>query len=484
MSREKPPPASRLERLARPLVLALAFLLACPVAGQAQSAAAGNAGASGTRTPASAGASAAGAAGQAPPEAASDWREILPGLTVGSQLRLRGESRRNFKFDDARAGNDEGFVLSRFRVGLTWRPSERVTGAVELQDARIHGEAAISETRTPNVFADQLDIHQAYLDVEAPASSRVPIAVRVGRQKLVYGSQRLVSPLEWVNTARVFDGARIAIGAGAGAGRRLDAFATRLVPVAPRGLNDHGLTGSRLFNSQLHGVYYTDGALLPDGAVEGYWLLRREERLGDTVHTVGTRVDARYGPWAFDGELAGQTGSYGGLDHRAAMVHVGGAFATRLPGRPKLGAAFNLGSGDDDPHDGVHRTFDNLYPLNHVYYGTMDLFALQNLRNVEASVDAALPGGASLRVAYEHFALVAPGTDAWYNAAAGIVHAGGDPHVAADVGSEIDVTVRARVWRVGLEAGYGYFIGGGYLREMDFRLNSAHFFYLQTTVGF
>ena len=40
---------------------------------------------------------------------------ILPGLTVGSQLRLRGESRRNFKFDDARAGNDEGFVLSRFR---------------------------------------------------------------------------------------------------------------------------------------------------------------------------------------------------------------------------------------------------------------------------------------------------------------------------------------------------------------------------------
>ena len=252
--------------------------------------------------------------------------------------------------------------------------------------------------------------------------------MRVGRQKLVYGSQRLVSPLEWVNTARVFDGARIAIGAGAG--RRLDAFATRLVPVAPRGINDHGPTGSRLFNSQLHGVYYTDGALLPGGAVEGYWLLRREERLDDAVHTIGTRIDARYGPWAFDGELAGQTGSYGGLDHRAAMVHVGGAFTARLPGRPKFGAAFNLGSGDDDPDDGVHRTFDNLYPLNHVYYGTMDLFALQNLRNVEASVDAALPGGASVRVAYQLFALVAPGTDAWYNAAAGIVHAGGHPGVA------------------------------------------------------
>ena len=482
MSRETLPPASRREHRARPLAPALALLLACHLTGQARSAAAGNAGEAGTRTPAAAGARSSGAEGQAPPEAASDRREILPGLTVGSQLRLRGESRRNFKFDDARAGNDEGFLLSRFRVGLTWRPDDRVTGAVELQDARIHGEEAISETRTPNVFADQLDIHQAYLDVAAPASSRVPIAVRVGRQKLVYGSQRLVSPLEWVNTARVFDGARVAIGAGAG--RRLDAFATRLVPVAPRGLNDHGRTGSRLFNSQLHGVYYTDGALLPDGAVDGYWLLRREGRLADAVHTLGTRIDARFGPWAFDGELAGQTGSYGGLDHRAAMLHLGGSFTTRLPGRPKFGAAFNFGSGDEDPHDGVHGTFDNLYPLNHVYYGTMDLFALQNLRNVEASVDAALPGGASVRVAYEHFALAAPGTDAWYNAAAGIVHAGGDPRAAADVGSEIDVTVRARVWHVGLEAGYGYFIGGGYLRALDVRLNSAHFFYLQTTVGF
>ncbi len=482
MSPCAPPSARRRKHLVRPVVLALSLLLATHAAAQAQPAGAGNTGTTGTRTRAATAASSAGEDRQPPPETPSDRREILPGLTVGSQLRLRGESRRNFKFDDARAGNDEGFLLSRLRVGLTWQPNDRITGAVELQDARIHGEEAISETRTPNVFADQLDVHQAYLDVETPASSRVPIAVRVGRQKLVYGSQRLVSPLEWVNTARVFDGARIAIGAGTG--RRLDAFATRLVPVAPRGLNDHGPTGSRLFNSQLHGVYYTDSELLPAGAVEGYWLLRREARLGDTVHTIGTRVDARYGPWAFDGELARQTGSYGGLDQRAAMMHVGGSFATRLPGRPRLGAAFNLGSGDDDPDDGVHGTFDNLYPLNHVYYGTMDLFALQNLRNVEASVDAALPGGASVRVAYQHFALVAPGTDAWYNAAAGIVHAGGDPHVAADVGSEIDVTVRARIRHVGLEAGYGYFAGGGYLREMDFRLNSAHFFYLQTTVGF
>lgn len=63
----------------------------------------------------------------------SDWREILPGLTMGSQLRLRAEGRNDFEFDESRAGNDEGFVLSRFRWDLTWEPTRHVTGVVELQ---------------------------------------------------------------------------------------------------------------------------------------------------------------------------------------------------------------------------------------------------------------------------------------------------------------------------------------------------------------
>ena len=415
-------------------------------------------------------------------EESSDWREILPGLTMGSQLRLRTESRRNARFDGARPGNDEDYLLSRFRFDLAWEPNDWIAGIVELQDARIHGEQAISETRTPNIFADRLDFHQAYLDVRSPASGPVPISVRIGRQKLVYGSQRMVSPLEWVNTARVFDGARI--GVGAGAGRKLDAFATRLVPVAPTAFNDHAPTGNRMFNSQLHGVYYSDTALVAGAAVEGYWLLRRAARLDDAVHTIGTRVDTRYGPWAFDGELAAQSGSHGGLDHRAALLHVGGSYTTGLPGRLKLGTAFNLGSGDDDPTDGVHRTFDQLYPLGHAYYGYMDLFALQNLRNTEVTVEAALPRGTTLRVALQDFALLSPGADAWYNVAGAVVHHAGDATISSHVGNELDITVRLRVGPVGLEAGYGRFFGGAYLRDASFALDTADFFYLQTMVGF
>ncbi len=416
-------------------------------------------------------------------EESSDWREILPGLTMGSQLRLRTESRRNARFDRAQPGNDEDYLLSRFRFDLTWEPGDWVTGIVELQDARIHGEEAISETRTPNIFADRLDFHQAYLDVGSPASGSVPVTVRIGRQKLVYGSQRMVSPLEWVNTARVFDGARI--GVGAGPGRKLDAFATRLVPVTPTGLNDHGPTGSRMFNSQLHGVYYMDAALVGGATVEGYWLLRRAARVDDAVHTVGTRVDSRYGAWAFDTELAAQTGRYGGLEHRAALFHAGGSYTTGLPGKVKLGAAFNVGSGDDDdPADGIHGTFDQLYPLGHAYYGYMDFFALQNLRNAEFTVEAALPRRTTLRVALQDFALLSPGTDAWYNVGGAVVHQAADAPLSSHVGNELDVTVRLPVGPVGLEVGYGRFFGGAYLRDASFTLDTADFFYLQTMVGF
>ena len=52
---------------------------------------------------------------------------------MGSPLRLPAEGRNDFKFDESRAGIHEGFVLSRFRWGLTWEPAEQLAGVAELQ---------------------------------------------------------------------------------------------------------------------------------------------------------------------------------------------------------------------------------------------------------------------------------------------------------------------------------------------------------------
>jgi len=77
-----------------------------------------------------------------------------------------------------------------------------------------------------------------------------------------------VASLEWVNTARVWDGVRISIGTKKG--KKVDLISSRLVAVYPNYFNDWAKTGSRLFNSDFHVLYYTDATLFPRGmGVEG-----------------------------------------------------------------------------------------------------------------------------------------------------------------------------------------------------------------------
>ena len=114
----------------------------------------------------------------------------------------------------------------------------------------------------------------------------------------------------------------------------------------------------------------------------------------------------------------------------------------------------------------------------------MDLFALQNLRNTEVTVETALPGNARLRVGVQDFVLAAPGSDAWYNVAGAVVHRAPGETISSHVGNEIDVTIRVPLSRVGLEVGYCRFFGGAYLRDAGFAQRTADFLYVQTMVGF
>jgi hypothetical protein len=42
--------------------------------------------------------------------------------------------------------------------------------------------------------------------VKVATFKEAPAYVRVGRQELLYGSQRLISTLDWANTRRTFQG--------------------------------------------------------------------------------------------------------------------------------------------------------------------------------------------------------------------------------------------------------------------------------------
>jgi hypothetical protein len=109
----------------------------------------------------------------------------------------------------------QDYALTQLRLNAGWGPTQELTFFVELQDARVFGESKtaappLNEDAVPNIFADELDLHRGYVDYAF--SARLPARLRVGRQKFNLGAKRLIASLEWVNTARVWDGARLTLG--------------------------------------------------------------------------------------------------------------------------------------------------------------------------------------------------------------------------------------------------------------------------------
>jgi len=397
---------------------------------------------------------------------------------AGASLRLRYAWKQGFALGKPGAVDPQDYLLSQLRTHLHIHRGERWGLYIEGQDSRVNSaflRNTVNDTRSANIFADRFDLHQAYVD--AGRGDDFGARVRIGRQKLNLGALRLVASLEWVNTARVWDALRLSQRLG-GRGRIIDVFASHLVAVRPRGFNSHAPTGNRMFDSQFYGAYLSDRISIQHTRTELYYLLRRNARAGDRVHTAGLRVDYKKGIWNADGEAMLQTGRYGFLQQRAYAAHIG--FGRRLGQHWHLDAAYNYGSGDSNAQDGKHQTFDNLYPLNHAYYGYMDLFSLQNIHNGEAVLTWQAGKTNQFRLAYEGFWLVKSGTDAWYHAGAGVLRRAVGP-VSPYVGSEIDVTLATsfKPWHISTLLGYSHFFAGAYIEQTG-TSRDANFFFLQS----
>ncbi|MBL8176607.1 MAG: alginate export family protein, partial [Bryobacterales bacterium] len=136
-------------------------------------------------------------------------------VLVGAQMRLRGEGERGAGFRD---GNDRDYLLQRYRFSMDIRPVAGLEFYGEVQDARV---AWLPEAG--NSVKDRLDLRQAWAGL---GSESKLWDLRVGRQKMAFGSERVIGAGEWGNTARVFDAGRLALHRGKD---RVDVFASSVV---------------------------------------------------------------------------------------------------------------------------------------------------------------------------------------------------------------------------------------------------------------
>ena len=406
--------------------------------------------------------------------------------------------------------NDNDYFMSKVRVRLGYS-AEWYSFLAEGRDSETW-----SDDRNPSPEEDgPIDLHQAYFTLGN--HKEFPLSMKVGRQELSYGDERLVGAFAWNNIGRVFDAAKVRwqnryFGADFFTGRVIIPYDGRFnMP------NDYDWFSGMYATTKLIPKQTTDFYVFSRNTAAGSPTVNgtgipafRNGPSARDIYTIGMRVKSNpgdFGPWDYGLELAGQfgrlvepTAPVKSQDHEAfAAIVQGGYTWTDCPMTPRVGLEYCYGSGDSDPNDGTHETFENLFPTNHKFYGYMDFFSLQNIHDFRLIYTMKPLPRLSTAVEFHSF-LLADTHDSLYNvsgARRGTLTSnkgtgtgyGINPDYGSYVGSEIDVIVGYALTKyAALEAGYGHFFVGDYVKDTfsapTHGSTDADWVYLQTTFTF
>jgi hypothetical protein len=373
-------------------------------------------------------------------------------LDIGGEARVRYHSENNHR-GLGLTGRDDEFWLTRLRLFSNYRINEyfRVYGEYLYADSggEIFNNRPIEENRG--------EIQNLFLDTKLTDD----LSVRVGRQELLFGNQRLISPLDWANTRRTFQGVR---GTYQGDDWTVDGFFTNPVNRTPA--NESKIDDANE-DVDFYGVYASTSKFNV-GTVDAYYLGLNNDILDFDYHTIGTRVGGKSDSgllYEFEGGVQFGNNSPGYGSHSAEFITGGlGRQLCVADWKPTVWAWYDYASGGDDvPAARGDDSFDHLFPLAHKYNGFMDLFGRRNLHDVNFQLITPL---ASKKVKmilwYHHFFLDQATTPygvtmAPFNAA----NAAGDK----ELGQEIDVLFNIDLdARNNVVVGYSHFNSGAYYK--------------------
>jgi hypothetical protein len=401
-------------------------------------------------------------------------------ISIGGQVRGRVEAWHDFAFGSPSTPH-ETYGLARYRIHADVHATEYVRGFLEIKSAFCTDRDLPGGERTLDV--DEFAFQNAFVEGKAPLGDMGSVLLRLGRQELIFGKQRLVSPLDWSNTRRTWDGFRVDLDIK---GWKASLFWTQFVPVDRYEIQD--IPDHR---HRFYGVH-VEGKPWPDGELNVYWLSHERGGPiwingtwgGETRHTVGLRIGGKApgGGLDFDFETAGQFGSLGGEDINAYMAAA--QLGYNLPGSAKhrLWAAVDYASGDLQPGGGVE-TFSHIYPLGHAYLGFIDIIGRQNIVAFSAGAKLELPLKGLSAVAAGHLFYRAHDNDSLYSASAGIVRWGFGTE-AMWVGGEVDLVLKyAFDTHLLCMLGYSQFYPGGFVYRTG-TARETRFGYLQVQYTF
>jgi hypothetical protein len=330
--------------------------------------------------------------------AASDWLDPVKFVPFGrpnAYLTLGGEARLKYEFYDQPVlnqspGDDNGFLLQRYLLHTYVHLGSHLRVFSQLQSSLEDGRAGGPRPTD----RDDLEVHQAFVEASTSWGERNEATLRVGRQEMAYGSQRLISVRDSPNNRLAFDAVRLLTRIGTS---RADAWVSQPLEIDPGTFDDERIRATTFWGAYLTGPVSGIPGLNADIYYLG--LARDNARFArgtadERRHSLGARLFGKRQALDWNFEFVGQFGSFGADEIRAwtAASDTGWTFPD-LPARPRLFLRANVASGD---HGGSHLgTFNPLFPRG-AYFNEASLIGPQNLMDFQPGVELALSSSVKL----------------------------------------------------------------------------------------
>jgi hypothetical protein len=424
-------------------------------------------------------------------QASQGWsKDINEKLSLDGELRLRYELMDGF--NDTAYGETvstgeghDGYLLNRIRLGMTYKYNDDILLRVSMQDARAFDwDFDNSDWYTKefgmgnNPQKDYFELYHTYLQVSNIKG--LPLKLTIGRQRIAYGDNRVFGPGEWKNSGKwIWDAAKLSYSKGE---HFVDIFYGGIMLHDP---DKFSLTHRWGYEGiGIYGHYaWNQGAFEPilaykhnDNGVESYDSRKH-------YYTGFRMYDDDVAGFFYDGTYIRQAGeqvSVSGLesDVEAYGWHLDAGYGFKIGEKKvRIGTGYTYASGDDSSTQDIER-FDGVFGASDNFYGRMNLMIWSNLMDSELYVIISPLKNTKIKMEYHRYR-IEDKTDKWrnYKNSAGVM----EDHL----GDEIDVVATYdHTKNIQIQAGYGHFWPGDFIKYNVPAENGADWLFFQTSFSF
>jgi len=318
-------------------------------------------------------------------------------ISYGGDVRFQYFYVKNEDWGEAPEDKD-GYILTRYLFHADFHAGKYFRTFIQLQSSLANGK----ETVPSPVDENQLDLHQTFVDAVLPFNERHLLTVRVGRQELLYGSQRLIAVRDGPNNRQSFDAVKLLYSQS---NFKADLFFSHFVRSKPK-IFDDGFNN----NNKFWGAYIIRNKLPFLQNLDLYYLglWKKTAAFDDGIgkelrHSIGSRIWSNKNNWRYDIEGVYQFGKFAekNINGWTLSFNTGYKFS-KAKFKPEAGIKTEWISGDALYGDKKLQTFNPLFPRGG-YFGLASLIGPANLFDIHPSLTFELKKTLFLNIDYDIF---------------------------------------------------------------------------------